>query len=385
MRSFNADWINSELETALMQQNVMLQPYPPLLRRFLLAFKAYDNKRYEERVRIMVESWKKEKLKFPYPAKYETTYEWDKALANGSYLLPDGSWDMKKIELATSFVKAYAFSIDTNNNPRIKDFDKICEYARERGWKLVFNLLAENFQKARELAGDDLVFLMKQNRDLLVERYRNKGVIVVDNLEQVADQDFIDKTFPTEHYVARGRIQIAYNVAKALHKSDPSLVFTDFRQLPLLENNFDQPSNWNKSSGKTNETASSGRYAEKINAENPYTETFEVQVSQMFKSVPKTVELRWKSLTGENVSDARMVVDIQRGGKSISWKGVSLVENRNQGSWSGHESTAKLPDDLRPTDIIKIYAWNPSKVPVYVDDIKIRFTPQPITSASQSK
>ncbi len=35
LRPFNADWINSKLETLLMQQNVMLQLYPPLVNRFL--------------------------------------------------------------------------------------------------------------------------------------------------------------------------------------------------------------------------------------------------------------------------------------------------------------------------------------------------------------
>ena len=41
LRSFDAGWIYSRLETALQKQLVLLKNYPPLVNRFLLAFKAY--------------------------------------------------------------------------------------------------------------------------------------------------------------------------------------------------------------------------------------------------------------------------------------------------------------------------------------------------------
>ena len=59
LRSFDANWIYSNLETPLQKSIVLLKGYPPLLGRFLLAFKGYDIKNEEERVKqpiIMIDT-----------------------------------------------------------------------------------------------------------------------------------------------------------------------------------------------------------------------------------------------------------------------------------------------------------------------------------------
>jgi hypothetical protein len=371
LRSFNADWINSDLETQLMQQNVMLQTHPPIVKRLILAFKAYDDKTVEDRNALIQKSWRKQKLVFPYDAKYTTTYDWDIALANGSFLLEDGSWDMPKIQLATSYVKSYAFQIDTSNNPRIKDFDAITRYAAERGWKLVFNLLADNTQMAQELVGDDLVFLMRQNRDVLVERYGNKGAVVVDNLEVVASEDYIDQNWTTEHYNARGRTIIAYNVAKAIEQIWPEVAFNDFRTHPSLFNDFEGSANWKLSGEKSSEKSFSGDYSFKVYNENPYSETLEEQVGQLFSLPPKQLILKWKVFSNEKTEEPRMVVDVQRNGQSVSWQGFSLLKDGSENTWAENTAEVTLPADLSLTDVIKIYAWNPSSIPIFIDDLGI--------------
>ena len=102
------------------------------------------------------------------------------------------------------------------SNPRIADFDNIVELARKKGWKLVFNLMAENVEKAGELVGEDLLFLMDENRKLLLNYYGSKGVMVVDNLNCVEDEQYIDQNWTTEHYTEKGRKTVARNVAGAI-------------------------------------------------------------------------------------------------------------------------------------------------------------------------
>ena len=48
LRSFGPNWIYSTLETALRKQLVLLEDYPPLVNRFMLAFKAYPIKTEQE-------------------------------------------------------------------------------------------------------------------------------------------------------------------------------------------------------------------------------------------------------------------------------------------------------------------------------------------------
>ena len=217
MRSFGYDWIESNLETAIQKQLVLLKDYPPLFDRFMLAFKAYDIKTEQERSEARYSHMCNDRIVFPYPFKYNTINEWDYAKAHEGVLL-NGEWNQPLTELACHYIKTYGFQI-REDNPRIKDFDKIVELAHERGWNLVFNLMAENIDRANELVGKDILFLIRQNRDFLVERYGNlENVIVVDNLGIVRNGLFLDKNWTTEHYAEKGRKAIANNVALAVKK-----------------------------------------------------------------------------------------------------------------------------------------------------------------------
>lgn len=215
LRSFDANWIHSRLETQLQEGVVLIKPYPPIINRFLLSLNAFDNKTEQQREHEMLKEWETKKLKFPYDFRYKTVREWDNAMAQGSYLKPDGSWDNEKITLACHYVKTYAFNLD-DDNPRVKDFDFIADWCRKNNINLYLNLLAENIEYADSLVGKELVFLMKQNRDYLVNRYNKNNCKVVDNLELVGGKEFTDQSWTTEHYGYKGRMIIAKNVAKAL-------------------------------------------------------------------------------------------------------------------------------------------------------------------------
>ena len=215
LRSFDAAWIHSKLETQLQESIVLTQPYPNLLNRFLLSLQAFDNKTEQQREQQMLEDWKTTPLIFPHKFKYKTVSEWDYGVAQGSYLKPDGSWDTEKIILACHYIKSYAFNLN-ENNPRIKDFDEIAKWCRVNKINLYLNLMAENVEYADSLVGKDLVFLMRQNRDYLVKRYYKENCVVVDNLELVPGKHFIDQDWTTEHYDYKGRMIIAKNLANNL-------------------------------------------------------------------------------------------------------------------------------------------------------------------------
>lgn len=215
LRSFDAAWIHSKLETQLNESVVLTQRYPNLVNRFLLSLQAFDNKTEQQREQDMLDDWNRTKLKFPYKFKHQTVKEWDFAMANGGHLKPDGTWDNEKNILACHYIKSYAFNLN-ENNPRIKDFDEISDWCAEHKVKLYLNLMAENMQYADSLVGKELVFLMRQNRDFLVKRYTSETCIVADNMELVLGIEFTDQTWTTEHYGYKGRMIIAKNLAETM-------------------------------------------------------------------------------------------------------------------------------------------------------------------------
>ncbi len=221
LRSFGANWIYSNLETALQKSLVLIRPYPPLVNRFLLSFKAYDIKSEHERVKQFKAMWDNDPFNFPYDFPYNNVTSWDYAMAMNGFKDSLGNHDQAQTELACHFIKNYAFYIDTLSNPRIKQFNEIVQLAQKRNWNLVFNLIAENTEKASELVGEDLIFLLERNTKILEDYYSKRGVIVVNSLNAVEDEQFIDRDWPTEHYAEKGRKAIAKNAAEAIKKLHP--------------------------------------------------------------------------------------------------------------------------------------------------------------------
>lgn len=211
LRSFDAAWMHSSLETPLQKSIAIIKPGPPLMNRFLMALHSNNDKSPKEREEDMLHDWRTTRL--PASCPYPTVHAWDSAMAQRQWAKPPE--DLKKVQLACHYIKAYAFAIK-EGHPRLRDFDEIVDWCGRQNIPLVFNLMAENIQYADSLVGKDLVFLMKTNRDFLVKRYTGMGVKVADNLELVDGKDFIDQSWTTEHYNARGRMIIARNLARTL-------------------------------------------------------------------------------------------------------------------------------------------------------------------------
>ncbi|MBR3413434.1 MAG: hypothetical protein IKG81_12175 [Bacteroidales bacterium] len=201
LRSFGPDWIYSTLETALQKRLVMLQNRPPLVNRAVLSFKAYDIKTTPERYAQMRHYWDHH----PLP-RHPSVPAWADSLNTDSTTMPG------------TFVRSYAFVIDTLHNPRVHDFDRIVRLAQQRGWKLVFNIMAEDVEWADSLVGPDLTGLILSNAQLLEQRYSRMGVTVVNNIDAVPDSLFRDRDWTTEHYIQRGRQIIADNVSAVLRQ-----------------------------------------------------------------------------------------------------------------------------------------------------------------------
>ncbi|MGZ4090779.1 MAG: DUF4843 domain-containing protein, partial [Bacteroidia bacterium] len=216
LRSFGASWIYSKLESSILKSVRLSQTPFAGFNRLFLALRMPGDKTSIERQREVVSAWKKEELYLQPPFPYKTTKEWDDSMAaklkNENFTYADSS----RIMLACHYIKAFAFNIK-EMNPRVKDFDAIAGWAAENKVKLCFNILAENINLADSLVGKELVYLMRKNRDFLVRRYSGKGVVMIDNLEKVEPEYFIDKNWTTEHYTDKGRIKIAKNIVEHLN------------------------------------------------------------------------------------------------------------------------------------------------------------------------
>ena len=369
LRSFDAGWIYSRLETALRKQIVLLQDYPPLMNRFLLAFKAYPIRSEEEWDAIARKHWKKDPLDFPYDFEWNNTHQWDSAMAWGGWHGFDGQRDQQLTELACHYIKSYAFQI-RDDNPRIKDFDAIVDLCRERGWHLVFNLMAENVDKANELVGKDLLFLMKQNRDYLMQRYdTQEDVTVVNNLDLVRDVNFIDQDWTTEHYYGEGRHIIAHQVAQALRQYYPN----EYQDLGLLQ-------------------YEAGHYCfegseDELNVERPYSQTL-ILPADSLQPDWGMVNIAVEMLQPDTLNDAQIVIEKNgEQGKTSTYYDLG-PQIQSIGKWEFATFALPIDSTFREAEQIKFFVYNPSTSSVRVRRFDISFRPaylKPAVKAQSSR
>ena len=376
MRSFNANWIYSNLETPLQKSIVLLKDYPPLFNRFLLSFRGYDIKTEKEREKQFKDKWARDILNFPEPFIYKNVIDWDRGMAEHGVRNSDGTINYQLTELACHYIKTYAFQIDTLTNPRIKDFDKIVNLAKERHWNLIFNLLAENIEKADSLVGKELIYLIKQNRDLLLKRYGKNNVIVVDNLECVDDSEYIDRNWTTEHYAEKGRKIIAKNVAEKLKYFYPKDYFNvTYNQTKPYEffNNCEGTVLWGQMQTLTSEKSFSGEKSSKTGQKQDFSVTFEYPIKNLPDSL-KQLSIDMQLFQNDINHDAKLTIEVSGNNIAYQLNGILIKDlTRAIQRWSAINYLYSLPSDFKKGDLIKIYVYNPTNSIINIDDIRLKF------------
>ena len=355
LRSFGPLWINSKLETPLRKQLVLHEDYPPLVNRFLLAFKAYPIKTEEEWNELVFEHWRNDTFNIPqFP--WRTTADWDYGMYTYGWYDANGQRDWDITALACHYIKTYAFQID-DDNPRVKDFDAIVDLCRERGWNLIFNLMAENVDKANELVGKDLMQLLRYNRDFLLQRYGNlDGVTVVNNLNLVRDVNFIDQDWTTEHYYEEGRRIVADHLAQTLKEFYPE----DYHNPDSL-------------------ALDEGHYffadTQTLDRQRPYSYALVLTADSVrpdWGMVNVAFEIKCEDETGRPIFAVEKI-DAQ-GEKAIDSYDVK-AQVKKTGDWDFATFTMPIDSAFRSAQRIKMYIHNFSESAVQVRGFDISFRP----------
>jgi hypothetical protein len=213
LRSFGINWIQSDLETNLSRANIIYSTYPPVFKKICLSFKIYDNQDVFKRKYEIKSHYKNDKIEL-INKPFKSIQDWDKDVYDKGILNKNGIKDQKQTEIACHFIKNYAFVLN-ENNPRVKDFDDIVSICKAKKIKLIIHLLPENIERANELCGADLSNIIKNNAYFLKRRYGKKSYFI-DNSSILSDTFFIDREWPTEHYIFRGRYNIAFSINEKL-------------------------------------------------------------------------------------------------------------------------------------------------------------------------
>lgn len=369
LRSFGADWIHSKLESVLQRDILLLSPGPKLWNRFRMGLKAYYNP--SEYKRKSLQQWHYSNDLLGPAATYPTSQAWIDAVHEGKTSpLP---MDSASRSLAATFIRLFAFRIDTLSNPRIKDFDQITHWAQKRGWNLIFNLLSENLEKARQLTGDALPNLMMQNRDLLVKRYTRMGAIVVDNLSAVDSSLFIDKNWPTEHYTETGRKKIARNIARTLQSIYPAQ-YEDVRKKTHFYTDFERPTLGFASAHTNTKKALSGKHSIALHKATPYSPAFYLNFDDTDITCPFTLSATAYYNGMPQAKDLKMVITLDKKENHILYS-VAYPSQKENEEWKKIENKIHMPHGIQKDELLSAYCWYTGADTIYIDNFSIDIIP----------
>lgn len=213
LRSFGINWIQSLLETNIDRANIFYTSYPPILKKFLVNFKAYDHQEDFQRKQNIKWHYKHDLFEIK-SGRYTNVRSWDSYVFANGIVTSGGQINRDTTELACHFIKNYAFKLD-EENIRIKDLLEIVKLCKSKKISLVFHILPENFELAKSLIGPDLTGLMQENISFIHALF-SQDVLLIDNSQLLGQNHFIDKNWPTEHYDDQGRIEIAKKIANRM-------------------------------------------------------------------------------------------------------------------------------------------------------------------------
>lgn len=371
LRSFDAAWMNSRLEPSLSESLVLMRDYPPIVNRTMLSFKDFFTQTHDESDDLLLDMWSQPIESLPKSFPYSSVLDWENGIITDSASFQNED----DRALALHYIKAYAFTIDTLTHQRIADLDDIVEQAKKWGIKLCFNLMAENCEMAEELVGKELIELMDQNRRVLLDRYRRKGVLMIDNFAIVPDSNFVDRNWTTEHYSEHGRRVIAQSVAKGLADKF-EFVFSDVNPVhdssqTRFTNDCEGLTVWGGGDSISDEESFSGLYCSKTGGEIPYGLTFEFPLNLLPKNHLDSVHYSFV-FKGENPELSGAV--LQTSGDNPFFMMLPFYDGEfTTNEWHNARVSFPINDQIRMSKTIKLFIFTKAASTLYADDFSVEF------------
>jgi hypothetical protein len=120
--------------------------------------------------------------------------------------------------------------------------------------------------------------------------------------------------------------------------------------------------------------AHSGKYACVTNDSLEYSYTFAEQIRNINTGLPNRVDVSgwiYSTIAKPNIA---IILDVSENDKPYDWMAFPLADSLTvSGKWVEFTSSFYFSKPLNPEQVIKIFAWNQSGMPIFIDDLKLRF------------
>ena len=202
-------------------------------------------------------------------------------------------------------------------------------------------------------------------RQIRLETYENSNIQMFD-CYYVESPDLSNYPFPD------------YKIVKEYPASNTYLLSFghEFKQkeIYIKKINFEQHDSSNRFYHLSKETAHSGLYSSKTDADNNYSDGYSYIIDDSLLN-NKSASVIFKAMIKSKIlnPDANIVISFENSSSSISYQALNLkncIPKVNE--WTPVYFRAFVPKEIKKGDMIKAYLWNISKHIIYIDDMELK-------------
>ena len=127
---------------------------------------------------------------------------------------------------------------------------------------------------------------------------------------------------------------------------------------------------------KQSDNAHSGRNVAFVDAATEYSMGYLKSFENISKSKLDSVAFSYWIFCKDNKAKAKTVmsIDLPDNAKNLFWAGNPIQDKvKEYSKWVKITESFKLPPNIEPKSILKLYVWNNSKEEILLDDFKVEF------------
>jgi hypothetical protein len=205
VRSLGIRWLHSGLENSLQRNLLYWNSNPGLYNRINAALKNYKQLSAKERNELI--GYGDKFYQLPFPDSCQTIKKWVDSL-NRRIDHSD--------KVGQELVRYFGFEVK-DGNEMLGYYDQIVSFCAVRKIELIFLILPENLEGMTTHAGANLSQLCLENVVFLKKHFKGVPVQLIDAVSLLGSPYFYE-SYPTEHYLAEGRMSVAKLVVDVLNK-----------------------------------------------------------------------------------------------------------------------------------------------------------------------
>ena len=140
---------------------------------------------------------------------------------------------------------------------------------------------------------------------------------------------------------------------------------------PRLLRGFDFENMADSTTGRTSDRAYQGHFSFRTAPGRSYSPAITLSIAETGLQAGQYVRASCRVYADFGAWGSRLVMQVERDGKSLVWNGVRLHNAGSvNGLWNDVHFDAPLPADVRPNDLIKVLVMSENGSPCYIDDLQ---------------